>query len=138
MKRVFGIGLASLLAACAEEVEERAIAETTLREPGPAVETHAVVEGSRDPLVARVGALLRVRCLAFDAEGLVTSSIGLVPTLRAGIGLAKVRREGWLELYEAGRLEVICDHPSATVQRTVVMVEPISLREVAAAPTGAR
>jgi len=115
---------ALLLAGCAAEWEERAATDEGLRQPGPIAETHAIVEGSRDPLIVREGALLRVRCLAFDAEGLVASSFGLVPTLRSGVGLAKVRREGWLEIYETGRVEVACDAPHATVRTTLLMIEP--------------
>ena len=115
---------ALLLAGCAAEWEERAATAEGLRVPGPIAETHAIVEGSRDPLIVREGALLRVRCLAFDAEGLVASSLGLVPTLRSGVGLAKVRREGWLEIYQAGRVEVACDAPHATVLSTLLMIEP--------------
>ena len=115
---------ALLLAGCAAEWEERAATAEGLRLPGPIAETHAIVEGSRDPLIVREGALLRVRCLAFDAEGLVASSFGLVPTLRSGVGLAKVRREGWLEIYQAGRVEVAWDAPHATVLSTLLMIEP--------------
>ena len=115
---------ALLLAGCAAEWEERAATAEGLRVPGPIAETHAIVDGSRDPLLVREGALLRVRCLAFDAEGLVASSFGLVPTLRSGVGLAKVRREGWLEIYQAGRVEVACDAPHATVLSTLLMIEP--------------
>ncbi len=115
---------ALLLAGCAAEWEERAATAEGLRQPGPIAETHAIVDGSRDPLIVREGALLRVRCLAFDAEGLVASSFGLVPTLRSGVGLAKVRREGWLEIYQAGRVEVACDAPHATVLSTLLMIEP--------------
>jgi hypothetical protein len=116
--------LALLLAGCAAEWEERAATDEGLRQPGPIAETHAIVEGSRDPLVVREGALLRIRCLAFDDEGLVASSQGLVATLRSGIGLARVRPEGWLEIYQAGRVEVACDAPNATVRSTLLMVEP--------------
>jgi hypothetical protein len=115
---------ALLLAGCAAEWEERPAMDEGLRRLGPIAETHAIVEGSRDPLIVREGALLRVRCLAFDAEGLVASSFGLVPTLRSGIGLAKVRREGWLEVYQSGRVEVACDAPNATVLSTLLMIEP--------------
>jgi hypothetical protein len=115
---------ALLLAGCAAEWEERAATDEGLRQPGPIAETHAIVEGSRDPLVVREGALLRIRCLAFDDEGLVASSQGLVATLRSGIGLARVRPEGWLEIYQAGRVEVACDAPNATVRSTLLMVEP--------------
>lgn len=124
------------LSACVEEVEPDG--SLAPHRPGPVDETHAVVEGSRDPLVARVGALLQVRCLAFDRNGFVTSSLGLRPTLRSGIGLARVRSDGWLELFEPGRIEVVCDYPHATVRQTVVMVEPLVLREVAEAPRDAR
>ena len=123
--------LALLLAGCAAEWEERSGDTGGLRLPGPIAETHAIVDGSRDPLVVREGALLRVRCLAFDDEGLVASSLGLVPTLRSGVGLAKVRREGWLEIYQAGRVEVACNAPNATVRSTLLMVEP----RVAPTPT---
>jgi hypothetical protein len=116
--------LALLLAGCAAEWEERSGEDDGLRLPGPIAETHAIVEGSRDPLVVREGALLRIRCLAFDDEGLVASSQGLVATLRSGIGLARVRPEGWLEIYQAGRVEVACDAPNATVRSTLLMVEP--------------
>jgi hypothetical protein len=116
--------LALLLAGCAAEWEERAATDEGLRQPGPIAETHAIVDGSRDPLVVREGALLRIRCLAFDDEGLVASSQGLVATLRSGIGLARVRPEGWLEIYQAGRVEVACDAPNATVRSTLLMVEP--------------
>jgi len=115
---------ALLLAGCAAEWEERAATDEGLRQPGPIAETHAIVEGSRDPLIVREGALLRVRCLAFVAEGLGAPSFGLVPTLRSGVGLAKVRREGWLEIYETGRVEVACDAPHATVRTTLLMIEP--------------
>jgi len=115
---------ALLLAGCAAEWEERPAMDEGLRQPGPIAETHAIVEGSRDPLIVREGALLRVRCLAFDAEGLVASSFGLVPTLRSGIGLARVRPEGWLEIYQTGRVEVACDAPNATVLSTLLMIEP--------------
>jgi hypothetical protein len=47
-----------------------------------------------------------------------------VATLRSGIGLARVRPEGWLEIYQAGRVEVACDAPNATVRSTLLMVEP--------------
>ena len=116
--------LALLLAGCAAEWEERSGEDDGLRLPGPIAETHAIVDGSRDPLVVREGALLRIRCLAFDDEGLVASSQGLVATLRSGIGLARVRPEGWLEIYQAGRVEVACDAPNATVRSTLLMVEP--------------
>ncbi len=116
--------LALLLAGCAAEWEERSGEDDGLRQPGPIAETHAIVDGSRDPLVVREGALLRIRCLAFDDEGLVASSQGLVATLRSGIGLARVRPEGWLEIYQAGRVEVACDAPNATVRSTLLMVEP--------------
>lgn len=116
--------LALLLAGCAAEWEERSEEADGLRLPGPIAETHAIVDGSRDPLIVREGALLRVRCLAFDDDGLVASSRGLVATLRSGVGLAKVRREGWLEIYQAGRVEVACDAPHATVRSTLLMVEP--------------
>lgn len=125
--------LALLLAGCAAEWEERTTTAEGLRLPGPIAETHAIVDGSRDPLIVREGASLRVRCLAFDADGLVASSLGLVPTLHSGIGLAKVRREGWLEIYQAGRVEVACDAPNATVRTTLLMVEP----RVAPTPTAA-
>jgi hypothetical protein len=115
---------ALLLAGCAAEWEERSGEDDGLRLPGPIAETHAIVEGSRDPLVVREGALLRIRCLAFDDEGLVASSFGLVPTLRSGIGLARVRPEGWLEIYQTGRVEVACDTPNATVLSTLLMIEP--------------
>lgn len=116
--------LVLLLGGCAAEWEERSGEADGLLLPGPVAETHAIVDGSRDPLVVREGALLRVRCLAFDAHGLVASTLGLVPTLRSGVGLAKVRREGWLEIYQTGRLEVACDAPHATVRATLLMVEP--------------
>jgi hypothetical protein len=115
---------ALLLAGCAAEWEERAATDEGLRKPGPIAETHAIVDGSRDPLIVREGALLRVHCLAFDDEGLVAPSLGLVPTLLSGIGLAKVRREGWLEIYQSGRVEVACDAPNATVLSTLLMIEP--------------
>ena len=124
---------ALLLAGCAAEWEERSGDTGGLRLPGPIAETHAIVDGSRDPLIVREGALLRVRCLAFDDEGLVASSRGLVATLRSGVGLAKVRREGWIEIYQAGRVEVACDAPNATVRSTLLMVEP----RVAPTPTAA-
>jgi hypothetical protein len=128
---------ALLLAGCAAEWEERAATEEGLRKPGPIAETHAIVDGSRDPLIVREGALLRVHCLAFDAEGLVASSQGLVPTLRSGIGLARVRPEGWLEIYQTGRVEVACDAPNATVLSTLLMIEPPARKSpsVALAPS---
>ncbi len=128
--------VALLLAGCAAEWEERATTAEGLRLPGPIAETHAIVDGSRDPLIVREGALLRVHCLAFDADGLVAPSLGLVPTLHSGIGLAKVRREGWLEIYETGRVEVACDAPHATVRTTLLMIEPRleQPRAVAVAP----
>jgi hypothetical protein len=49
------------------------------------------------------------------------------------VGLAKVRREGWLEIYQAGRVEVACDAPHATVRSTLLMIEP----RVAPTPTAA-
>jgi hypothetical protein len=115
---------ALLLAGCAAEWEERAATDEGLRKPGPIAETHAIVDGSRDPLIVREGALLRVHCLAFDDEGLVAPSLGLVPTLLSGIGLARVRPEGWLEIYQSGRVEVACEAPHATVRSTLLMVEP--------------
>ena len=128
---------ALLLAGCAAEWEERAATEEGLRKPGPIAETHAIVDGSRDPLIVREGALLRVHCLAFDDEGLVASSQGLVPTLRSGIGLARVRPEGWLEIYQTGRVEVACDAPNATVLSTLLMIEPPARKSpsVALAPS---
>ena len=125
--------LCALWAGCAAD-ETQVRDEDSLGLPGPVAETHAIVEGSRDPLVAREGALLSVRCLAFDAAGLVTSSIGLRPTLRSGIGHAKVRTEGWLELLEAGRIELACEHPDAVVRTTVVMIDPLPLEQAAIAP----
>lgn len=115
---------ALLLAGCAAEWEERAATDEGLRKPGPIAETHAIVDGSRDPIIVREGALLRVHCLAFDDEGLVAPSLGLVPTLLSGIGLARVRPEGWLEIYQTGRVEVACEAPHATVRSTLLMVEP--------------
>lgn len=129
--------LCATLTGCLLE-DERTDAGRQLRRPGLVAETHAIVEGSRDPLVAREGALLSVRCLAFDAEGLVTSSMGLRPTLRSGIGLARIRTEGWLELLAEGRLEVACDHPDAVVRTTVVMIDPLQLQQVALSPARPR
>lgn len=129
----FGGLLFALLAGCAAD-DEQVREDGALRRPGPVAETHAIIEGSRDPIMARSGALLSLRCLAFDDEGFVTSSMGLRPTLRSGIGLAKVRAEGWLELLAAGRLEVACDHPDAVVRTTVVMIDPLTLEQAAFAP----
>lgn len=105
-------GLLATLVACVDDEMAR----------HGAVETHAVVDGSRDPLVAPVGRLLRVRCVAFDRDGFVAPSAGMEPTLHSGIGLGRLRREGWLELLAPGRLEVACEASGAVARTTTVMV----------------
>lgn len=105
-------GLLATLVACVDDEMAR----------HEAVETHAVVDGSRDPLVAPVGRLLRVRCVAFDRDGFVAPSAGMEPVLHSGIGHGRLRREGWLELLAPGRLEIACEAPGAIERLTTVMV----------------
>lgn len=109
------VGLVGSVSACLDKREP----------PAVAVETHAIVDGSRDPLVVPVGRLLRVRCVAFDRDGFVAPSGGMLPLLRSGVGLARLRREGWLETLAPGRLEIVCEAPGAAVRPTVVMVSGV-------------